>query len=166
MNKDLPYLFRYLTHGVYIIGVSSEEKNNAFTAAWVMQASFQPLLLALSIHPGHSSHSLLIEGKRFTVNVLSEQRTDLADYFGRPATVDKLAAVKWLRCKTGAPVLADAIAYFECEFSHECNAGDHRLVLGRVVNGEVLEADAIPMNYRDTGDMDGSSRLFPDDFHR
>jgi len=56
------------------------------------------------------------------------------------------------------------LPFFECKFSHECEAGDHRLVIGRVVSGAVRDPQALPMNYRDTGAMDGSSSLFPEDF--
>ncbi len=164
MKKDLALLFRQLTHGVYVVGVTHKKKDNAFTAAWVMQVSFNPLLLALSIHPGHSSYEMLTEGRAFSVNVLPANREDLAQRFGQPATIDKLADVKWHRGKTGAPILDDAMAYFDCEFSHGCPAGDHVLVVGHVVDGAVLDPDALPMNYRDTGDMDGSSRFYPDDF--
>ncbi|MBI4005994.1 MAG: flavin reductase [Gammaproteobacteria bacterium] len=164
MKKDLAFLFRQLTQGVYIVGVTHQKKDNAFTAAWVMQVSFNPLLLALSINPGHSSYEMLTQGGAFSVNVLPGSREDLAQRFGQPATVNKLAEVKWHRGKTGAPILDDAMAYFDCEFSHECPAGDHVLVIGRVVAGAVLDPDALPMCYRDTGDMDGSSRLYPDEF--
>ncbi|MGH2567380.1 MAG: flavin reductase family protein, partial [Bacteroidota bacterium] len=58
MKKDLAFLFRQLTHGVYVVGVTHKKKDNAFTAAWVMQVSFKPLLLALSIHPDHSSYAM------------------------------------------------------------------------------------------------------------
>jgi flavin reductase (DIM6/NTAB) family NADH-FMN oxidoreductase RutF len=44
-------LFQRLTQGVYVVGVAHEEARNAFTAAWVMQVSFDPLLLALSVNP-------------------------------------------------------------------------------------------------------------------
>lgn len=163
MKKDLPFLFRQLTHGVYVVGVSSGGNDNAFTAAWLMQTSFDPLLLALSISPGHSSYGMLKEGRGFTVNVLPADRMDLAEHFGRPADIVKLADVNWHRSKNG-PVLDDAMAYFECTFSHECITGDHVLVVGHVVGGDVLDPDAIPMIYRETGDMDGSSHLFPADF--
>ena len=55
MTSSIAALFRTLTQGVYVIGVAHGEERNAFTAAWVMQVSFDPLLLALSINPGHSS---------------------------------------------------------------------------------------------------------------
>ena len=46
-----------------MVGVAHGEVRNAFTAAWVMQVSFDPLLLALSINPHHSSYGLLKEGR-------------------------------------------------------------------------------------------------------
>jgi flavin reductase (DIM6/NTAB) family NADH-FMN oxidoreductase RutF len=63
MSNPVAALFQRLTQGVYVIGVASEEDRNAFTAAWVMQVSFDPLLLILSINPQHASHALLKKGK-------------------------------------------------------------------------------------------------------
>ena len=164
MKKDLHFLFQKLTHGVYVIGVSCNEEKNAFTASWVMQVSFTPLMLALSINPNHSSYTMLKKGKVFSVNVLPKERLDLAEHFGESASTDKLASVEWHQGKTTAPVLNDAIAFFECKFNHECKAGDHQLIIGHIVFGAIKEPKALPMNYRDTGAMDGSISLFPEDF--
>lgn len=166
MTGDLSSLFRRLTCGVYVIGVSHGDKISGFTAAWVMQVSFDPLLLAVSIHPGHASYPLLTGSGVFSVNVLPRGGEDLARHFGRGDVTDKLAAIGWRRGASGTPLLDAAAAYFECELCHDYPAGDHRLVVGRVTGGGVLDADAVPMNYRDTGDMDGSSRLYPEDFPR
>jgi flavin reductase (DIM6/NTAB) family NADH-FMN oxidoreductase RutF len=38
----------------------------------------------------------------------------------------------------GAPILADAVAYFDCELTSVVEAGDHYLLLGRVVDAEIL----------------------------
>jgi flavin reductase (DIM6/NTAB) family NADH-FMN oxidoreductase RutF len=69
--------------GVYVVGVAHGEVRNAFTAAWVMQVSFDPLLLALGINPHHSSYRLLNEGRAFSVNVLKKGQLDLAEHFGQ-----------------------------------------------------------------------------------
>jgi flavin reductase (DIM6/NTAB) family NADH-FMN oxidoreductase RutF len=66
--------------GVYLVGVAPGELRNAFTAAWVMQVSFDPLLLALSINPRHSSYGLLTEGRAFSINVLKKSQLDLAKW--------------------------------------------------------------------------------------
>lgn len=42
--------------------------------------------------------------------------------------------------------------------------GDHVLAIGRVVDGALLQADAVPLAYRDVGNLDGAEALFPDRF--
>lgn len=161
MSNDLPSLFLKLSHGVYVIGVASDDEKNAFTASWVMQVSFSPLLLALSVNPSHSSYEILKQGGVFSVNVLPSGRLDLAEHFGQSNSINKLSNIAWHRGKTAAPILDDAIAFFECKYSHECEAGDHRLIIGRVTAGDVIQAQAKPMTYQETGTLDGSHVLFP-----
>lgn len=164
MDKAIPALFRSLTQGIYVVGVSDGHDSNAFTASWVMQVSFTPMMLALSINPNHSSYKLLKHSGKFSVNVLAKDQVELAAHFGNPASSNKLSGISWGVFKTGAPVLSNALAYFECHFDHETPAGDHRLILGRVVSGELLQSDEVPLTYQDTGNMDGADRLFPDSF--
>ena len=164
MSDSTAALFQRLTQGVYVVGVADKEVRNAFTAAWVMQVSFDPLLLALSINPHHSSLGLLKQGRAFSVNVLKKGQLDLAAHYGRPDGADKLALMEWTTGRTGAPLLREAVAWFECQVVDEHPAGDHVLVLGKVIGGKQLDAKAEPMAYRETGAMDGAARLFPDLF--
>jgi flavin reductase (DIM6/NTAB) family NADH-FMN oxidoreductase RutF len=164
MSTSIEALFQRLTQGVYVIGVGSGKACNAFTAAWVMQVSFDPLLLALSINPQHSCCRLLRENRAFSVNVLGKHQQELAAHFGQPAAADKLASADWTRGRTGVPLLDQAIAWFECRVMAEQPAGDHVLVLGRVIDGKLLDAAAEPLTYRETGAMDGAAALFPDAF--
>ena len=97
MSDSIAALFQRLTQGVYVVGVAHGEVRNAFTAAWVMQVSFNRLLLTLSIDPHHSSYRLLKEGRAFSVNVLKKGQLDLAEHFGRPARADKLAGTSGRR---------------------------------------------------------------------
>ena len=89
-------LFRRLTQGVYVVGVSDGQQRDAFTAAWIMQASFDPLLLAISINPDNASYELLHASGWFTVNVLKQDQLDLARHFGTKSgrDRDKLARVR------------------------------------------------------------------------
>ena len=95
MSRSITTLFSRLTMGVYVIGVGHGEVRNAFTDAWVMQVSFDPLLLALSINPNHSSYGLLKQSGAFSVNVLKHDRLELAAHYGGPAGADKLALREW-----------------------------------------------------------------------
>lgn len=164
MSLAMSDLFKRISTGVYVIGVAAGERHNAFTATWVMPLSFDPLLLGLSINPRHHSYTLLEASRAFSVNVLRRDQMALAEHFGHHAGIDKLGTVAWKTGKTGAPLLEDVLARFECELAGELPAGDHVLVLGRVVDGVLLQPEAEPLAYRDTGDMDGASGIFPDRF--
>lgn len=162
-NPDLAELFRRITLGVYVIGTAHQDRRDAFTAAWLMQVSFDPLMLALSINPRNASWRLLHDGGGFTVSVLDEQQQHLARHFGLSSgrERDKLAGVAWRAGSRGAPVLGEALAWFECELAGAMPAGDHEIVLGRVADGGLVAPTARPLSYAATGDMDGSSELYP-----
>ena len=115
MSNSLASLFKSLTTGVYVVGVAHGEARNAFTAAFVMQVSYDPLLLALSINPHHSSYGLLKQGGVFSVNVLTKGQLALAAQFGAPAGFDKLASTQWTPGRTGVPLFHQCLAWFECQ---------------------------------------------------
>jgi len=160
---EIAGLFHQLTVGVYVIGVADGARRDGFTAAWVTQVSFDPLLLALSINPDNASYPILRAGEGFTVNVLRRGQLELARRFGTQSgrDHDKLAGLGWRPGRNGAPILEDALAYFDCELTGGMRSGDHELVLGRVIDGRILAQDVEPMAYADTGDMDGSGALYP-----
>jgi flavin reductase (DIM6/NTAB) family NADH-FMN oxidoreductase RutF len=99
----------------------------------------------------------------FTVNVLKQGQLELARRFGTQSGKerDKLDGVGWRPGASGAPILDDALAYFDCELTGSINAGDHEIVVGRVIDGRILAPNATPMSYAETGDMDGSNALYP-----
>lgn len=162
MADDMADLFRRLTAGVYVIGVAHGDLRNAFTASSVMQVSFSPLLVALCINPEHASYPILSSGRAFSINVLRADQQALAEHFGTKSgrTVDKLSSTSWRAGLTGAPLLQDALAYFDCQVINEAEAGDHRLMLGRVVDGAVLDANGQPLLYSATGNLDHSAELY------
>lgn len=164
MSVQIAEMFRRVSHGVYIIGVAGPDRCNAFTAAWVMQVSFKPLMLALSVNLGHSSYGLLKQSGRFSVNVLGQDQFDLALHFGQPSSVDKLAGQPWHAGTCGIPLIDSAIAQFECVLTDECTAGDHRVVVGKVIGGQMLRPDDAPMLYRAPGTVDGAAMFFPGAF--
>ena len=159
-------LFRRLTSGVYVVGVAHGGRSDAFTAAWIMQVSFDPLQVVLSINPAHASYPLLIAAGVFAVSVLSQSQMELARHFGTQSgrAVDKLAGQRWEVALGGAPVLLDALAYLKCRVVGRYPAGDHELVLGQVVGGRVLDPKAVPLTYAETGNLDGSAELYPSTF--
>jgi flavin reductase (DIM6/NTAB) family NADH-FMN oxidoreductase RutF len=163
MTDEVADFMQTISTGVYVIGVSNGAKVNAFTAASVMPVSFKPVMLAICVGNDHASQPVLRAGKVFTVNVLKRGQMDLAAHFGTVSGrhADKLAGVRWRPGLGGAPILLDSLAYMECELAKVLPAGDHELVLGRVVDGGILARGGSPLLYRDTHNIDGARELYP-----
>lgn len=165
--SDAPLeLFRRLTHGLYVVGVAHGDRRDAFTAAWITQVGFDPLMIALSINPDHASYPILTAAGVFSVSILRCGQLDLARHFGTQSgrVTDKLSGQRWQPALGGTPILLDAVAYLECRVTSRHAAGDHELVLAHVVGGRVLAPEATPMTYAETGDLDGSAELYPATF--
>ncbi len=148
-----------LPYGIYIVGSvgegpGGEQAPNGMIADWVMQVSFQPRLLAVSFENDSTSLVRIRANGAFTVNVLSGDLDgmELARGFLQPyegskvrgrgaeaaaRTHDKLAGVAHRPTASGCPLLDEALAWLECEAQEFVAAGDHMLVIGRVLDGAV-----------------------------
>jgi len=159
MIKNAEAIFKHISQGVYVISVNNGEQKNAFTAAWVMQVSFDPLLICFSINPEHHSYKLLKEGAVCCISVLDNEQYVIADHFGKSNIKDKMDGYSWYETETKAPALSESLAYFDCRVDHYSDAGDHKLVVCQVIDAAILN-EGDPMLYGDTDDMDNSSELY------
>lgn len=163
MTDEVADFMQTLSTGVYVIGVTDGERKNAFTASSVMPVSFKPVVVAVTVGVDHASRHLLRAGKTFTINVLKRDQLELASHFGSVSgsQTNKLAGMHWRPGLSGAPILVDTLAYIECELVNRVPAGDHELVLGKVVDGALLAPGEQPLLYRDTHNLDGARDLYP-----
>lgn len=166
MTNSPVAVFRRLTSGVYVVGAAHRGRTSAFTAAWITQVAFEPLFIAVSVNTGNASYPLMKESGGFVVNVLRAGQLELARHFGTHSARDtaKLEGIRWRAGQFGAPVLSDAAAFLECRVGTVVPAGDHAVVIAEVVDGAVLDEDARPLRYDETGNMDGSEGLYPGSF--
>jgi flavin reductase (DIM6/NTAB) family NADH-FMN oxidoreductase RutF len=144
---------RKIPHGVYVVGVKQDAQLNAFTATWLTQVSFTPPLVALGVKKDSRSLEMIRHDKVFSVNLLGKDQKAVAEHFVKPAAVvgEKLSQMRHRPGRTGAPVLEDAIAYFECEVREIANeGGDHAIVIGEVVEAGVSR-DEPSLTLMDTG---------------
>ncbi|MBC7223014.1 MAG: flavin reductase [Anaerolineae bacterium] len=128
-----------LTYGIYVVTVGLDGGATALTASWVSQVSFDPPLVMVALGRDRFCNRILREGKKFVINVLEQGQERLAGAFAKDETGDRLSEVSVLEPQTtGAPVLADALAYLDCQVADIYEAGDHTLFIGRVIGAGVL----------------------------
>lgn len=75
--------------------------------------------------------SIFQNASHFAVNVLGASQQGLAKQFATRAE-DKFAGVSWKPGLGDAPVLADAVATFQCRSADRYYGGDHVIFLGAV----------------------------------
>jgi flavin reductase (DIM6/NTAB) family NADH-FMN oxidoreductase RutF len=131
---------------VSVVTVGRGGVENALTVSWATPASFEPPMFLVAVDRLHYSVDFVKSTRNFAVNVLAEGQERLAGQFARQSMQgeDKLAGVARREGQTGAPILTDAVAYFDCELAFFVEAGDHYLLVGRVVDAAVLR-DGRPM---------------------
>ena len=143
---------RKIPHGIFIVGVHSEDHLNAFTGSWLTQASFTPPLVAMGVKKDTISYEMIERSRVFAISILGKDGKRIAEHFVKPAHAgsEKLAGFGYTRGRTGAPILDEAIAYFECEVRQIAEGGDHAVVIGEVVEAGVRQ-DVEALTLKDTG---------------
>lgn len=145
-NKDFSNVLAKIPYGVSVVtmGRGGAAVENGLTVSWMSQVSFQPPMLMIAVDRLHYSVDLLRSTKNFCVNLLSDEQTALAARFARQATTAeaKLEGVAQRPADSGAAILTDSVAYFDCEVSTVVEAGDHLLVIGQIEDAAVLKERA------------------------
>lgn len=138
--KSLAAALGKVPSGLFILTVRHGEQETGMLASWVQQCSFEPPQVSAAVRGDRDVLAWLVPGTAFTLNVLEEDQTDLLVHFGKGFDLGAPAftglAVE--RPEGAAPVLCDALAYLDCRVTARHQAGDHDLVIGRVVAGRVL----------------------------
>lgn len=104
--------------------------------------SLDPPLVGFFVGRTSSTWSRIEGSGAFCVNVLREDQDTLCRTFATPGA-DRFAEVPWRAAATGAPALEGALAWIDCTVESVAEAGDHSLVLGRVV--ELDAASGTPL---------------------
>ena len=150
--EDAKPLLEQISYGLYVIGSKDGDEVNGMTANWLTQVSFEPRMVALAVES--QSHTLknIKASNVFSINVIDEADTGLIEKFVEPQerAGNKLGGVAFRTEQTGCPILEQALSWAECEVAQIVLAGDHDLVIGRVVNGG-SNRDGEPLTLRAMG---------------
>ena len=142
-------VLRQFTYGLYVVMCVENNVVNAFTANWLSQVSFEPLLLVLSVENDSKSLPMILNSKKFTVNVLRSGQRELAGALGKSAVKfpDKLQNISYTLNEAGYPILQDALGWVACEVRQSMSAGDSTVILAEVVDvGSLGEGQPLTMN--------------------
>jgi flavin reductase (DIM6/NTAB) family NADH-FMN oxidoreductase RutF len=146
-SSDLGAALGRVPSGLFILTVRQGGHATGMLASWVQQAGFAPPMVTVAFHRDRYAAAWARGSGRFVLNQVSAENKTLMRHFGKGFAPDEPAfeGVKIADDHAAGPILAEALAYLVVEPAGELAGGDHVVMLGRIVEGGVLDPEGHPL---------------------
>jgi flavin reductase (DIM6/NTAB) family NADH-FMN oxidoreductase RutF len=104
-----------------------------FTANSFTSVSLDPPLVLVCVDRSASCYPAFAGTAHFGINILCEAQQHVSRAFASKSP-DKFADMAWVPGVTGSPIFPDSTAWLDCELHNRVEAGDHLIVIGRVLS--------------------------------
>jgi flavin reductase (DIM6/NTAB) family NADH-FMN oxidoreductase RutF len=104
-----------------------------FTANSFTSVSLDPPLVLVCVGKSASCYPAFAGAGHFAINILCEAQQHVSRAFASKSP-DKFAEMPWVPGVTGSPIFPDSTAWLDCELHDRVEAGDHLIVIGRVLS--------------------------------
>lgn len=125
--------------GVAVVTAASGGALYGMTMNAVTSVSLDPCLLLVCPRRNSMTGRAIVDSGMFAVNILGSDQAHLSRTFMSPVA-DRFDGIERLDHPSGVPVLRDCAAYLVCELAQSHVAGDHDILLGKVVDCGASEA--------------------------
>ncbi|GAA2622816.1 flavin reductase family protein [Streptomyces axinellae] len=130
---------------------SARGEDVGMTATAFMSVSLEPPLVLISVRTDSRMDELLTRQDLWAVSLLTDAQHKTAGRFAMKARLSDRLLFKELPHRhgaaTGAPLVDDALAAIECRTEQRVAAGDHTLVIGRVLATHLTQGEGGPLTY-------------------
>ncbi|WP_343299752.1 MULTISPECIES: flavin reductase family protein [unclassified Streptomyces] len=144
------------TAGVVLVTAHDPEEGPrgedvGMTATAFMSVSLDPPLVMVSVRNGSRMDELLERQPHWAVSVLSEGQRHIAGRFAMKGRISDRLLFEDMSVVRGehtdAPLAVGALATLECRTEQRVTAGDHTLVVARVLAAAAPAAEGGPLTY-------------------
>lgn len=125
---------RYAGH-VQIVTTEYEGVRRGVTITAACSVSDRPPMLLVCLNNNNPNNAVFFEAGYFALNTLGAQDEALANAFagfGVKEADARFALAEWQVLSTGAPVLTDAVAAFDCRVTDRKVTATHTVLFGEV----------------------------------
>lgn len=120
---------------VQIVTTAAGPLRRGVTITAACSVSDQPPMVLACLNNTNANNAVFFESGVFALNTLGARHRALADAFsGRTglASAERFALGDWMTLASGAPVLADALASFDCRILEMKAMATHTILIGAV----------------------------------
>ncbi len=151
---------RFATGVTVVTSLQADGTPRGFTANSFTSVSLDPPLLLVCIGKAALSCETFAQADHFNVNILADDQKEISGLFASQSP-DKFDIADWHPDAQGVAVIDGALATFSCARHRLVDAGDHLILIGRVLNFETNDGD--PLGYYQGGYFDiGLDRALTD----
>ena len=136
-------LGHFATGIVIVTGMDGDEPVG-LTAQSFTSVSLDPPLVGFLPAKSSTSWPRVEKGGGFCVNILSAEQEDVCRAFATSGA-DKFRGLGWKPGPSGSPVLEDVLGWIDCKMDTIHEAGDHLIVIGRVLELHVADDHPGPL---------------------
>jgi len=140
--------------GLFILTARHGDHETGMLASWVQQCSFEPPLLTVAVKSGRFLLDWLLPEAPFAINILPDSGKAFVAHFGKGFEPGEPAfeGIGVDRYPGLAPVLTAALAVLHCRVVKQLEtSGDHRLIVGQVLAGQMLHEGKPAIHIRKSG---------------
>lgn len=123
----------FATGVTLVTGTGDDGIPVGLTANAVTSVSLDPPLILVCLDRGSDSRPVLTRTGCFGVSILRAGQEELARRFASANPEHRFDGLSLRTEVTGAPLLDDALGWADCRVWKEVEAGDHVILVGRVV---------------------------------
>lgn len=129
---------------VLVSTIDSQGKDNAAPFSFCTPVSIDPPLVAIASAPKRHTLANIRETGEFVLNIPPEDTLDAlwvcAKHLDKGVSeIDEAGLTKVSSIEVETPRIGECLAWFECRLEWEKEAGDHVLVVGRIVRADVRD---------------------------
>ncbi len=136
--------------GVTVVTCVQDGFDHAMTANAFASVSLDPALVLVCVESDSRFHEAVLHAGAWNVSVLDESQRGRASWFatrGRPLIGQFDTTPTRRSVETGALLLDDCLVTLECITDAVHRAGDHDILVGRVVGMDLARPDGRPLLY-------------------
>ncbi len=146
--EDFKAAMRQFSAAVNVITTAHEGQRRGLTATAVCSLCTEPPRILCCINRTAEANATVRASGIFAINVLPAAQMELAaDFAGRKVGEERFETGEWTTLTTGAPILSDALAVFDCKVVDLIECGTHTIFIGDVM--AAANAKAPPLLYCD-----------------
>lgn len=135
-DVDLRHVLGHFCSGVTVVTGHHDGEPVGFSCQSFASLSLDPPLVLFTASLVSRTLPRLQQAGTIAVNVLAEDQEELSRRFARSGT-DKFAGLSWQRGPEGVPLLDDTVATMVCRLEAEHPAGDHVILVARILTTSV-----------------------------